>query len=286
MNDMPLELILEKNKLSSVGTWTLLLELIPLDETVDNEYYVKDTQSHDYDGQTYAAAAFDIDTSKSNADGELPTTELTVYDTNRALRLTLEDNDGGVGWAVKMTPFNTSLPSLDYSTLTQEYVVITTTDDAQGIVFSLGGPVRLRTRVPPDSYFGNYCRHHYGREVDGLIGCDHCTWSISGFVFSSTDPVKVTVTSHPWSTGDSVTIYSNSSYSPSLDTTFTATKVDADTISLDGTDSSDYVGSYPGGGQVYFAGCKRILSDCRLRGNSARSGGFHGIRSNTVRFVA
>ena len=42
MHDVPLDVILEKNKLASTGTWTLLLEVIPKDPTVAHEYYVKD----------------------------------------------------------------------------------------------------------------------------------------------------------------------------------------------------------------------------------------------------
>jgi len=283
MDSLPLDIIIEKNKLAMAGAWTLLLDVTPAGGGT-TEYYVRNTEDVNYGGQTYKAANFEIDASKTNAEGEIPQMELTLADPARVVRAWLESNNGGVGATVRLTPVNTSLLTKDWSNLTRTHRVSAATDDAENIVFTMGGPMRLQTRVPPDSFFGDYCRFHYG-QADTYLGCSLTPFTVAGVTLSGTDPVSIEVTGHPFVTGDGVTLAGIADVTPSLAGAYTVTKVDANNFTLNSTDSSDYSGSYTSGGTAVYTACKRCLSDCRLRNNSARFGGYPGQRAQTIVLV-
>jgi len=71
--------------------------------------------------------------------------------------------------------------------------------------------------------------------------------SIEGITLTDTDPVAITVTNHGFSTDETVRLVQIVGISPSLDGEYVVTKVNSNTFTLNGTDSSDYTGSFTSG---------------------------------------
>lgn len=71
--------------------------------------------------------------------------------------------------------------------------------------------------------------------------------NIEDVVLSGSDPISVVVTSHGFITGEAVRLVTVVGISPSLDGEYICSKVDANTFTLNGTDSSDYAGSFVSG---------------------------------------
>ncbi len=77
------------------------------------------------------------------------------------------------------------------------------------------------------------------------------TQSIEGITLSSTDPVEVNLVGHGFITGETARLISMEGNTPSLDGEYAVTKVDDDNLTLNGTDSSDYSGSFTSGTIVF-----------------------------------
>jgi len=71
--------------------------------------------------------------------------------------------------------------------------------------------------------------------------------AIEGITLSGSDPVSINITSHGFITGETARLILVAGVSPSLDGEYPVTKVDADNFTLNGTDSSDYSGSFTSG---------------------------------------
>jgi len=71
--------------------------------------------------------------------------------------------------------------------------------------------------------------------------------AIEGVTLSGTDPISINITGHGFITGETARLISMVGISPSLDGEYGVTKVDVDNFTLNGTDSSDYSGSFTSG---------------------------------------
>lgn len=71
--------------------------------------------------------------------------------------------------------------------------------------------------------------------------------AIEGITLAGTDPVSLNITAHGFITSESVKLISVVGITPSLDGEYVVTKTDADNFTLNGTDSSEYSGSFTSG---------------------------------------
>jgi len=71
--------------------------------------------------------------------------------------------------------------------------------------------------------------------------------AIEGITLTDTDPVAVTITDHGFASGETVRLVQVEGVSPSLDGEYVVTKVNSSTFTLNGTDSSDYSGTFSSG---------------------------------------
>ncbi len=71
--------------------------------------------------------------------------------------------------------------------------------------------------------------------------------SVEGVTLSGSDPVQIDLTAHGFITSETVRLISMIGITPSLDEEYVVTKVDVDTFTLNGTDSSDYSDSFTSG---------------------------------------
>lgn len=71
--------------------------------------------------------------------------------------------------------------------------------------------------------------------------------AVEGVTLSGTGPVQIDLTAHGFITGETVRLISMVGISPSLDGEYGITKLDADSFTLNGTDSGDYSDSFTSG---------------------------------------
>ena len=70
---------------------------------------------------------------------------------------------------------------------------------------------------------------------------------IENITLSGTDPVLLTITSHGFITGERIRLIAVEGITPSLDGEYVVTKVDDNNLTLNGTDSSNYSGTFSSG---------------------------------------
>lgn len=100
---IPVQLIIEKNKLASPNPWLVLLDFT-IDE-VDCRY-VDNNADIRYDGDLYTATSFSVEISKDTSKGELPSITLAVSNVDRIIGGYVEDVGGGLGIDVTISVVN------------------------------------------------------------------------------------------------------------------------------------------------------------------------------------
>ncbi len=168
MKTLPANVILEKNKLATTSAWLLLLAITLPDATVIR--LARNNENVSFGGNTYTAFPFEIDATKSNGQGEIPTVQLRVSNVSQLLQAYVEDYDGGVGLEVTLTVVNSALLAEDYSELEMTYDVLAAVADSQWITFTLGAPNPLRRRFPLYRAIAHHCNWTYQGAECGYTG--------------------------------------------------------------------------------------------------------------------
>lgn len=228
----------------------------------------------------YTAANFEIDPIKKTSDKHSPSTELRVANVNRFLRSYLRDQDITDGTTIEVKAITAAFPGENYTETTLEFDVLGCRVDANWVYFTLGAPTLLTAPCPGYKFRSLHCGWRYEE-----IECGYSRKTVADVTLSGSDPVSVEVTAHGFSTGDSIRLAGIAGITPDMAGSYEVTVTDADNFTLDGTDSSDYSGSYTSGGTAGYATCDRTLSDCRDRENADAIGAFAGIRSGTIQVV-
>jgi len=100
---------------------------------------------------------------------------------------------------------------------------------------------------------------------------------IEGVTLTDTDPVIVTLTNHGYTTGESVRLVQVEGITPSLDGEYVVTKVNSSSFKLNGTDSSDYSGSFSSG-----TVCVATLAELHYLSNEQKAVFPEGIKNVRV----
>jgi phage-related protein len=175
MKKLPASLVLEKNKLTQNSAWLILLHITI---GTDHIYLVRNNESVTFnigDGsgsQTYDPFAFELDATKQESKGKIPTVNLSISNVTRLFANLLELHDGGVGATVVLAVVNSELLALDYSELTITYDVLATEVTEEWISFTLGAPNPLRQRFPKYRYISGHCNWQFLSEECGYSGDD------------------------------------------------------------------------------------------------------------------
>lgn len=230
--------------------------------------------------RTYTKFNFDLKPAVLDSKGTIPILELSVSNINHILQPYLLSLRGGVGSSVKITVVNSAYLTEDYSELEIIYNVIGTETTQSTVTFRLGAPNPLVQRFPLHKYIGLHCGWKYRLSECGYVGK-----TISGITLSGTSPVSITATSHGYVTDDVVELFTCNGITGGLEGVYTITKTNDNAFTLNGTDSSDYGGTYTSGGVAGYATCDRTLKQCRQRGKQINYGGFPGMRSRSIRLV-
>ena len=169
---MPLDIssnaILEKNKISSDGTWLLLLEILygveePLRLCLNNEQIT-------WNSEIWYPAIFTLSGMTETKDGEVPSIPLTIIDLNRILIPYLEKYNGGIGATVIIRVVHSkflSSPTPELEELTE--IIDCSIDDSATISFKLGAESLIDRICPPGRFLKNQCRFVF-RGASGRCG--------------------------------------------------------------------------------------------------------------------
>lgn len=155
MKNIPLNLLIEKNKLSSPSPWVILLEITLIDNT--KLYFCKNTENINFNNNVYQAINFELEPTKELSRGEIPTLTLRVSNVTRILQSYLEDLNGGVGSLVKIIVINTAYLNENYSDFEMEFEILETQSDVYWVTFTLGAPNPMRRRFPLYLYIPDFC---------------------------------------------------------------------------------------------------------------------------------
>jgi hypothetical protein len=277
-------ILVEKNKLNQTGVWPWLLALTPVGGATVR--FTTNTEPIVYGGQTYNPLRFKIEPIERTTDGSLQVFKIIVTDVGRVLQGTLRAYNGLRRASVTLTQVNTNLLAEDFSEDSVTYQVGHCQNQYTDIILYCGVPGSIKVTVPEDMYFCLECRHDF-RIPSGEYSsrCGYVGRTISAIGLPPLNPVIITVTAHPYVTGDEVRIYGTGQI-PGLAGDYTITKTGADTFTLNGTSGSDCSGSYTTGGKAGYAGCPRMLTRCRNNyGRNTSYGGIAATRSDTVRLA-
>lgn len=155
MKNLPLNLLLAKNRMAQTSPWLILLDVDLKNGTILR--LVKNNEDITFNSQVYAATAFELDASRESSKGEIPSLNLKVCNVTRILQAYLEDLNGAVGSTVTTRIVNAAYLSENYSELEMTFDVMATSSDAMWVTFRLGAPNPLRSRYPRFRYIAGHC---------------------------------------------------------------------------------------------------------------------------------
>ena len=164
---MPLTLnavsILEKNRLSSDGNFLVMLEIALPSGTVLR--LVRNNENITWNGSTWVAFPFEIDTLGEQKAEELPRVVVKVGNVNRVMQYYLEIGIGGVGAEVKIFVVHSDHTDINTPEIELEFECKSTSSDNQWATFNLGAPDSYKRKIPRDRLMKRFCRH---KEFGGI----------------------------------------------------------------------------------------------------------------------
>lgn len=171
---LPVNLILEKNRIDAKYPWLVLVKFT-LNEGESDEVvrrFVKDNPDLTFDGEVYQGFNFDIGFIEQSSEGKIPSTSLAICNVTQYLQGTLEDYDGATGGVVTIILVHADKLEEDYSELELNFDVIFTHIDKKYIQFKLGVPSPLRRRFPLHRHLPDKCPYKFGGARCGYTGGD------------------------------------------------------------------------------------------------------------------
>lgn len=160
MKSLPLALRQAKNVFGQESPWLVLLTItLPApDSTVFR--IVPNNEDVEFEGLTYTAFPVEIGFPDESSKGEIPSLDLKVSNVTRIIQSHLEALNGASGTTVKLVIVNTANLTEDYSELTMDFEVLSSSYNSMWITFKCGASNPLRRRFL-DKYFANHCNWQY-----------------------------------------------------------------------------------------------------------------------------
>jgi len=150
--------LIEKNKLSTDSAWLILLEVTIGATTLK---LVANNEDILWNGDTWQAFPFELDTVGETGKGEIPAVVVKVSNVTGEVQNLLEANGGANGVPVVIRVINTEATTTT-AELELSFVVESSTYDEQWLTFRLTGANCLTRRVPRRRYLKNFCPFVYG----------------------------------------------------------------------------------------------------------------------------
>ena len=165
-----------KNDIASDTPFVVLLE-IKLKGDDESIYICHNNEDVMWNGQLWQAFPFELGEVKEDGTGSLPSIDLSVDNTGRALDYYLNQGDGGVQSTVILRVVIPSDEVPGVAEIEEIFSVEDTTVTEQYVKFSLGNAYAASSRRPVGVYKKNACPYKYkGVEcacTSELTDCDH-----------------------------------------------------------------------------------------------------------------
>lgn len=158
MKNLPLALILEKNKLSSADPWLMTLDITLPAPASTVLRLVNNTEDVTFGGNVYTRFPFKIDVIGEGENGELPQVKLMLSNVTRVLQAYLEELEGAVDSTALVRWINVAHLNENYADLELTFEILETVSVGQWISCTLGMPNLLRSDFPYESYHAGHCR--------------------------------------------------------------------------------------------------------------------------------
>lgn len=158
MKNIPANLIIEKNKITTTNPWIVLLDINLEGNMI---YLCNNNENITFQNRTYTAIPFTVEPTKQDSKGELPTVTLRISNVTHLLMDYMEQYAGGVGATVTLRVVNTGYLSENYAELEMTFDVIKSEASSEWISLTLGAPSPLNKRFPLYRYLANHCRWQY-----------------------------------------------------------------------------------------------------------------------------
>jgi phage-related protein len=264
MLTLPSNLKTQKNLISQVDPWLILLDITLPDSTILR--FVRNTEDVTFQGNSYTAFPFELEAQKMANKGELPSIQLRVSNVTRFIQYYLEINNGGLGGTVVVTLINNAYLLEDYSMLQTTYTIISASSDVNWATWSLGAPNPLRRQFPLYRYLPKTCSWPFkGVECKYATPGSVDTWS-ANTSYTRGDLVKPDP-----ATGRFYACYNSAGVSGPNQPTW---------LVVDGSKTTDNTVVW-----VETTVCNKDFSSCKALNNTANFGGFIGLGIGGVRVV-
>lgn len=172
-----------KNDIASDTPFIVLLE-IKLKGDDESIYICHNNEDVMWNGQLWQAFPFELGEVKEDGTGSLPSIDLSVDNTGRALDYYLNQGDGGVQSTVILRVVIPSDEVPGVAEIEEIFSVEDTTVTEQYVKFSLGNAYPASSRRPVGVYKKNACPYKYkGVEcacTSELTDCDHTLTACRG----------------------------------------------------------------------------------------------------------
>ena len=153
--------IFEKNRLSSTGVWIYLLEItIPgISETIK---ICKNTEKITWNGSTYQAFPFSLNSMSENSTNEIPTLQIQISNITREIQAMLESTNGAAGATLKLMLIHNKHLADTEPTWQGTFALLSAVCDEQWVTLSVGQAYSTSSRRPLWTEQKYICRWHYG----------------------------------------------------------------------------------------------------------------------------
>lgn len=174
--------IIEKNRLASDTPYLVALDIGVIDpntgSTVETLYVVNNTENITWNGNTYSAAAFDIEMKSES--GQLVEVQLSIKDYTRLVQQRMQQYGGGVGFNVTVSIINSG--NLAQGAEVQEFFEVTGAESNEYVCsFTLGAENAVAKTFPRRRQSRDYCQWRYKSADCGYTGtAPSCDLTLNG----------------------------------------------------------------------------------------------------------
>lgn len=160
--DIPIEILSEKNQLATGERFFWLYEIEVPTEPPTVYRLTRGPEAVAYQGFSYSPFPIRHDTIERDAEGNLPTTRLTVSNVSREIVRTLELYEGLVGQRVRIILAHTLTAGVDGAPVAQEdFRIRDSSADAKAASFTLATRDLFEQTIPKTRMMRTHCRHQY-----------------------------------------------------------------------------------------------------------------------------
>jgi len=152
-----------KDLQSTSSAWLILMDVVYNSSTLYR--FINNTEDVVYDGNTYSAMGFGLAPVDETIRGDLPITQLTIFDTELSMNVDLQANDGLSGGRIYLRRVLVTQTGVVTDTgilLYFDIMDVSYADENGSLVFNIGISTPLTNRFPRDRYVSNICRHRFG----------------------------------------------------------------------------------------------------------------------------